>query len=201
MAMSNRATFSALLFFGLLVTGCTSTTQGSLGPASTTSPNGSAANSNSPASRPEALTTPQPGATPPQQPLARSSLNPNRCPGIVANPIGCPASVPPPPIAPQTGNARILLCAQPFVAGVPPGLRGAVVCGAGFHPEELVTISVRGRLGSTSWQVGARPDGTFRSVLPPAACRLMPAYATARGNRGSVSNPLPLTITACFPIP
>jgi len=55
-------------------------------------------------------------------------------------------------------------------------------------------------MGRTSWQVAARPDGTFRSTLPPAACRLVPGYLTARGNRGSVSNAVPLTIWACRPI-
>jgi hypothetical protein len=89
------------------------------------------------------------------------------------------------------------LCPQPIVAGAPPITPGAIVCGAGFLAEELVTITATGRTGSTSWQVAARPDGTFRSRLSPAACRLLPAYVIARGNRGSVSNSVPLTIAAC----
>jgi hypothetical protein len=109
--------------------------------------------------------------------------------------------LPPQPIAPQIGHARILLCVQPISAFVPPGVGGTMVCGVAFRPEELVTITVTGRMGSTSWQVAARPDGTFRSTLPPAACRLVPGYATARGNRGSISNAVPITVTACRPIP
>jgi hypothetical protein len=94
-------------------------------------------------------------------------------------------------------HARILLCAEPIVPGAPPITVGATVCGAGFHAKELVTITVSGRMGRTSWQVTARSDGTFRSALPSAACRLMPAYVIARGNGGSVSNAVPLTFVAC----
>jgi hypothetical protein len=146
----------------------------------------------------EISSTPQPDAAPTQgEALAPLSLVPNRCPPITANPVGCPGPLPPQPISPQTGHARILLCAEPIVPGAPPITLGATVCGAGFHPEELVTITTSGRMGRTSWQVTARSDGTFRSVLPPAACRLMPAYVIARGNHGSVSNAVLLTYAAC----
>jgi hypothetical protein len=85
---------------------------------------------------------------------------------------------------------------QPIVA-VPPIAVGALVCGVGFRPEKLVTVTVSGHTGTTSWQLTAGRDGSFRSALPPAACRLMPAYLSARGNRGSVSNALPLTLASC----
>jgi hypothetical protein len=150
------------------------------------------------------VTTPQPEAAPAlRQPLVPASLAPNRCPPITANPVsanpvGCLGPLPAQPITPQTAHARILLCSQPIA---PPIRVGAVVCGAGFRPEELVTITVSGRTGTTSWQATARPDGTFRSVLPQAACRLMPASITAKGNRGSLSNAVVLTIAACSRVP
>ncbi|MDQ6711854.1 MAG: hypothetical protein M3Z28_01505 [Candidatus Dormibacteraeota bacterium] len=86
---------------------------------------------------------------------------------------------------------------QPIVATLPPIATGATVCGAGFRPEEQVTVTVSGRMGSTSWQVAVRSDGTLRTSVPLAACRLIPAYLTARGNRGSVSNAVPLSMLAC----
>jgi hypothetical protein len=76
-----------------------------------------------------------------------------------------------------------------------------MVCGVGFRSEEAVTVTVSGRAGTTSWQVTTGRDGSFRSMLPPAACRLMPASLSARGNRGSVSNALPLTLVSCRRIP
>jgi hypothetical protein len=118
---------------------------------------------------------------------------------VSANPVGCLGPLPPQPVVPQAGHARILLCSQPIAA--PPMRVGAVVCGAGFRPEELVTITASGRTGTTSWQAVARQDGTFRSVLPQAACRLMPASITAKGNRGSLSNAVVLTIAACSRVP
>ena len=207
MTMPRHATFSAILLVGLLMAACTSSSQASLASRATSSPSGSAVATTA-APGHEALTTPQPDATPTQrQPLLAPSLAPNRCPPITANPIstnpiGCPGPLPPQPIVPQAGHARILVCMQPIVAAAPPIAAppiavGAMVCGAGFRPEELVTITVTGRAGSTSWRVAAGRDGSFRSTVPPAACRLMPAYITARGNRGSVSNAVPLTFAAC----
>lgn len=205
MTMTKHATLSAVLLIGLLTAACTSTSGTSFGSA-TSSLSGSSIGSTS-APGPEALTTPQADAGPTRNlPLVPPSLVPNRCPPITANPItanpiGCPGPLPPQPIVPQTGHARILLCQQPIVAVAPPITVGVMVCGAGFRPEEQVTITVTGRMGRTSWQVAARPDGTFQSTLPPAACRLLPAYLSARGNRGSVSNAVPLTFAACRRIP
>jgi hypothetical protein len=197
MTMSKRATLSAALLIGLLTVACTSTAGTSLR-SGTSSPSGSVGGATP---GPETLTTPQPDAAPTQNPLlVPPSLAPNRCPPITANPIGCPGPLPPQPIVPQTGQARILWCPQLVVAAIPPITVGAMVCGVSFHPGELVTITLIGRMGRTSWQVAARPDGTFRSALPPAACRLVPGYLTARGNRGSVSNAVPLTIGTCRPI-
>lgn len=201
--MSKRATLSAIVLIGLLTAACTSSSQAGLGSRTNSSPNGSAVAATA---APGSLATPEPVAAPALgQPLAPPALAPNRCPPITANPIsanpvGCPGPVPPPPIVPQTGHARVLLCTQPIMA-VPPIAVGALVCGVGFRPEELVTVTVSGRTGTTSWQVTAGRDGSFRSGLPPAACRLMPAYLSARGNRGSVSNALPLTLASCRRIP
>ncbi|HKV31189.1 MAG TPA: hypothetical protein VJT14_09255 [Candidatus Dormibacteraeota bacterium] len=201
--MSKRATLGAIVLIGILTAACTSS-QAGLRSRPTSNPNGSAVAATA---APGSLATPQREAAPTQgQPLAQPPVKPNLCPPITANPItanpiGCPGPLPPQPIVPPAGHARILLCPQPIVAGLPPIPIGAMVCGAGFRPEEVVTITVKGRIASTSWQVAARPDGTFRSGLPPTACRLMPAYMTARGNRGSVSNVVPLFLVACRRIP
>jgi hypothetical protein len=200
MTMTKYATFSAIVLIGLLTAACSSSSQTSLDSRATSSPTGSAVATTA-APSPEALATSQPEVAPSQsRAVAPPSLAPNRCPAINANPVGCPGPLPPQPITPQSGHARILLCSQPIVAAVPPTTAGAILCGAGFHPEESVTITVTGRTGSTSWQVVARSDGTFRSVLPAAACRLMPANVIARGNQGSVSNAASLSYSACHQV-
>jgi hypothetical protein len=200
MTMTKRATLSAIVLIGLLTAACTSSPQAGLGSRATSGPNGSAVAATT---APETLGTPRSDAAPTQhQPLVPPTLKPNPCPPITANPvtanpIGCP--LPPQPIVPATGHARVLLCTQPLA--VPPIALGALVCGVGFRPEEVVTVTVSGRTGTTSWQVTTGRDGSFRSGLPPAACRLMPAYLSARGNRGSVSNALPLTLALCRRLP
>ena len=204
MTMTKQATLSAMVLIGLLTAACTSSSQAGLGSRGTAGASGAAVATTA-ASGSASLITPQPEAAPTQgQLLAPPSLAPNRCPPITANPIsanpiGCPGPLPPQPIVPQTGHARVLLCAQPLA--VPPIAVGALVCGVGFRAEEVVTVTVSGRTGTTSWQVTTGRDGSFRSGLPPAACRLMPAYLSARGNRGSVSNALPLTLASCRRIP
>lgn len=203
MTMTRQATLSAIVLIGLLTAACTSSSQAQLGSRVAASASGGtvAASAAGDASR----VTSQPGTAPTQgQPLAPPSLAPNRCPPITANPIsanpiGCPGPLPPQPIVPPTGHARVLLCMQPIV--VPPIAVGTLVCGVGFRPEEVVTVTVTGRTGTTSWQVMTGRDGSFRSGLPPAACRLMPANLSARGNRGSVSNALPLSLASCRRIP
>ena len=204
MTMSKHITLSAMLLVALFTAACTSSTQGSLGSRAASSPGSPVATTAAPG--PESLVTQPDGAPAQGQPLVPPSLAPNRCPPITANPIstnpvGCPGPLPPQPISPQTGHARILLCMQPIAAAAPPTMVGTVVCGAGFHGEERVTITISGRAGSTSWQVTTARDGSFRSMLPQAACRLMPAYITARGNRGSASNAVPLTIAVCRRLP
>ena len=204
MTMSKHITLSAMLLVALFTAACTSSTQGSLGSRAASSPGSPVATTAAPG--PESLVIQPDGAQAHGQPLVPPSLAPNRCPPITANPIstnpvGCPGPLPPQPISPQTGHARILLCVQPIAAAAPPTMVGTVVCGAGFHAEERVTITISGRAGSTSWQVTTARDGSFRSMVPQAACRLMPAYITARGNRGSVSNAVPLTIAVCRRLP
>jgi hypothetical protein len=204
MTMSKHITLSAMLLVALFTASCTSSTQGSLGSRAASSPGAPVATAAAPG--PESLVTQPDGAPAQGQPLLPPSLAPNRCPPITANPIstnpvGCPGSLPPQPISPQTGHARILFCMQPIAAAAPPITVASVLCGAGFRPEELVTITVSGRAGSTSWKVTTARDGSFRSTVPATACQLMPAYITARGNRGSVSNAVPLTMAACGRIP
>jgi hypothetical protein len=135
----------------------------------------------------------QPTAARPAAPSVPRAVVPG-CPGIVANPVGCPVPLPPRPVPPLQNLARINLCPS-LLAALPVG--SAAICGSGFHPVELVTITVTGRLGTTSWQVVAQSDGTFRTVVPLTVCRLMPLYAVARGNRGSISNTLPLNLLVC----
>jgi hypothetical protein len=204
MTMTKQATLSAIVLIGLLTAACTSSSQAGLGSQATATASGAhVATTAAPWSA--SPTTPLPQAAPTQgQPLVAPSLALNRCPPITANPIsanpiGCPGPLPPQPIVPQTGHARVRLCTQPVA--IPPIAVGTLVCGVGFHPEEAVTVTVSGRTGTTSWQLTTGRDGSFRSMLPPAACRLMPAYLSARGNRGSVSNALPLALASCRRIP
>ena len=199
MTVIKHATLSAILLAGLLTAACTSSSPTSLRAVATAKPSESAA---ALTTQRAIVTTPQPNVAPSQQPLVPPALAPNRCPPITANPIkanpvGCPGPLLPQPIVPQAGQAHIFQCMQPMAAAAPPIAVGAIVCGASFHPEEMVTITVSGRTGTTSWQVAAGRDGSFRSALPAAVCRLMPAYLSARGNRGSVSNALPLTVAWC----
>lgn len=204
MTMTKQATLSAIVLIGLLTAACTSSSQARLGSSAAASASGAAVATTA-ASGSASLSTPRPEAAPNHgQPMAPPSLAPNRCPPITANPIsanpiGCPGPLPPQPIVPPTGHARVLLCMQPIA--IPPIGVGTLVCGVGFRPEEVVTVTVSGRTGTTSWQVTTGRDGSFRSMLPPAACRLMPASLTARGNRGSVSNALVLTLALCRRIP
>src|SRR6202521_6336612 len=168
MTMTKQATLSAMVLIGLLTAACTSSSQAGLGSRVTASASGAAVATTA-ASGSASLITPQPQAAPTQgQLLAPPSLAPNRCPPITANPIsanpiGCPGPLPPQPIVPQTGHARILLCMQPIAAAAPPTTVASVLCGAGFRPEELVTITVSGRARSTSWKVTTARDGSFRS--------------------------------------
>lgn len=74
-----------------------------------------------------------------------------------------------------------------------------MVCGTGFVPGELVTITVTGRLGSVFTQASALADGSVRGTLPPTACRVLPLYAIARGNKGSLSNAVPIGQIGCQP--
>jgi hypothetical protein len=202
MTMTKWATLSAIVLIGILTAACTSSSQAGLGSRATSDPNGSAVAATAATS---SLATPRPEAAPTQlQLLVPPALKSNPCPPITANPltanpIGCPGPLPPQPIVPATGHARVLLCTQPIA--FPPIAVGTLVCGVGFRPEEVVTVTVSGRTGTTSWQLATGRDGSFRSMLPPAACRLMPASLVARGNRGSVSNALPLTLASCRRIP
>ncbi len=196
--MRNRATIAGVLFGGALLAACT--TEGPpgsrlLAPSVPAASPGVAASS-TPALMVEAIPS---GSLPvPQHPQSNPPTPPNRCPPVVANPVGCPAPLLPQPIVPQAGHARIAFCGQVIgdVVGSSPA-----VCGAVFRSGEAVTVSVTGRMGTTSWFTTAGADGTFRTAVPTSACRLLPGYVTARGIRGSVSNTLPLTVVACRRFP
>ena len=128
-------------------------------------------------------------------------------PGVVATPASeIPARIPlpppamppspPRPVVPPLGHPAIVICG-PLV--LVPTIRGGVlsVCGSGFHPAELVTLTLIGRLGRISWSAVAGADGTFRSPVPPASCRLVALSVVARGSRGSVASTTAPALTFC----
>ncbi len=197
--MKSRSTIGAILLGGALLAACTSED-----PASARLPGGSA-----PAAAGAVTTSGSPaagiGAAPrasvprPLNPVSTPAVAANHCPPVVANPVGCPGPVAPQPIVPQASHARIAFCG--FVTGGALKVESPAVCGAAFRPGELVTVSLTGRMGSTSWLTSAAADGTFRTAVPTSACRLLPGYLAARGNRGSVSNTLPLIVLVCRRVP
>lgn len=130
----------------------------------------------------------------PQTPPVRAP----ECPPVTANPVGCPPLPKPQPIVPQPGHPSLAICRPLPLEQLrfPPGSQ-MVVCGSGFRPGEAVTITVVGRRGTVSASAEAGPDGSFRSALPPTTCQVMPLYAVARGNKGSVSNALPMPLLVC----
>ncbi len=197
--MKSRITIGAILLGGALLVACTSE-----GPASSRLPGPSAAAaagavtpSGTPAAR---VGTAPSGSVPlPLNPVSTPAGAANRCPPVVANPVGCPAPLLPQPIVPQASHARIAFCG--FITGGALKVASPAVCGAAFRSGELVTVSLTGRMGSTSWLTTAAADGTFRTAVPTSACRLLPGYLAARGNRGSVSNTLPLIVLVCRRVP
>jgi hypothetical protein len=114
----------------------------------------------------------------------------------------CPVVSPQPSPTPRLGQPVIIFCpTPPAPVQVAPGaiqLQG-FVCGRGFHPAELVTLTASGPRGRLVWQLRADRDGTFMSPLPPLLCRLVPLALIASGNEGSRSNTLTLGADACLP--
>lgn len=182
--MVTRVTLSAILVVGLLGTGCTANF---------------GSNRNAAIERPG---TPGIVSTSPT-PVAQST---GALPGAAATPASdIPARIPQPsptmppfpprPVVPPPGHPAIAICG-PLVPA--PTIRGvASVCGSGFHPAELVTLTLIGRLGRVSWAAVAGADGSFRSAVPPASCRLLALSVVARGNRGSVASTPATALTFC----
>lgn len=183
--MVRRVTLSAILVFGLLGTGC----MANFG-----------SNRNAAMERPS---TPGIVSTSPT-PAAQST---GALPGVAATPASdIPARIPQPPptmppfpprpVVPPLGHPAIAICG-PLLSV--PTIRAAVpsVCGSGFHPAELVTLTLIGRLGRVSWSAVAGADGSFRSAVPPASCRLVALSVVARGNRGSVASTTATVLTFC----
>jgi hypothetical protein len=189
-----HATLSAIFVAALLLTACASSPQAKLAPGATSPASGSSVGATATPTV-EAASTPTVAApSAAGSPSAVSPVRPTQCPRT-ANLLGCPVPYPLPVVIPPASHARIIICAQSAVLDLMG--RAAALCGSGFRAGELVAITVVGRLGSTSWQSTARPDGTFTSVVPVSACRLMPIYATARGNRGSVADSVRIAATSC----
>jgi hypothetical protein len=126
------------------------------------------------------------------------------CPPVLAGPLPllrCPPALPKPPL-PPTSLARISFC-----VGLPPIKSGPAaipvmqpaVCGSGFGPFEVVTLTLTSLRGKISWSTIAGRTGTFDSPLPTSSCLLAPAQLVAHGNTGHASNALSLSPTLCRP--
>jgi hypothetical protein len=184
--MVTRVTLSAILVFGLLVTGCTANlgSNPSAAMQRPSTPSGIVSTGPTPAAQSTGA-FPGVAATPASEIPARIPLPPPAMPPS-----------PPRPVVPPLGHPAIVICG-PLV--LVPTIRGGVlsVCGSGFHPAELVTLTLIGRLGRISWSAVAGADGTFRSPVPPASCRLVALSVVARGSRGSVASTTAPALTFC----
>jgi hypothetical protein len=114
--------------------------------------------------------------------------------------IPCPVVSPVP--TPRPGLSTIVFCPNPPVPV--QGTSGAIqlrgsVCGRGFHPAELVTLTASGSRERLAWQIRADQAGAFIAPLPPLLCRFVPLTLMATGNEGSRSNTLSLGADACPP--
>jgi hypothetical protein len=184
--MVTRVTLSAILILGLLGAGCT----GNFG----SNPNAAI----QPASTPPRATSI--GPTPAGQSTgalpALASAPAPQVPARIPNPPPAMPPSPPRPVVPQPGHPAISICGPlvplPTIRAVLPS-----VCGSGFHPAELVTLTLIGRLGRLTWLAVAGADGSFRSAVPPASCRLLALSVVARGNRGSVASTTATALTFC----
>jgi hypothetical protein len=115
--------------------------------------------------------------------------------------VGCPTPIPPTQ-PPPAAHAIIGFC--PSIGGGPaPGfvpISGAI-CGGHFRPGEVITLTATGSHGSVSWTVPSNATGTFRTLLPPALCRMTPLTLVATGSSGDRSNSLAVSTAACPPRP
>src|SRR4029077_9283081 len=151
--MVRRVSLGAILVFGLLGTGCT----GNFG-----------SNRNAAMERPSTpgiVSSPTPeaqstGALPRVAPSPVSDI-----PARIPQPPPTMPPFPPRPVVPPLGHPAIAICG-PLLSV--PTIRAPVpsVCGSGFHPAELVTLTLIGRLGRVSWAAVAGADGSFRSAVP-----------------------------------
>ena len=126
------------------------------------------------------------------------------CPPVLAAPLPllrCPPPAPKPPVPPTT-SALISFCAGlPAIKSGPapiPVMQPAI-CGSGFGPYEVVTITLTSVHGTRSWSTIAGLRGTFDSPLPASSCLLAPAQVVAHGNKGHTSNAISLSPTLCRP--
>jgi hypothetical protein len=111
--------------------------------------------------------------------------------------IPCPP-VPPPP---APGQPAIWLCPSPLILQPAPGTgpsRGTLLCGRGFHPNELVTVTATSARGVVSWSATANPTGSLVTSLWAPLCRLAPVTLTAVGAQGDRSNSLVVPGPACL---
>lgn len=184
--MVTRVTLSAILILGLLGTGCT----GNFG-------SNPKAAMQRPSTPPEIVST---GPTPAGESTGAlpgvATTPPPQSPARIPIPQQAMPPSPPRPVVPFPGRPAIAICGPlapvPAIGTVLPS-----VCGSGFHPAELVTLTLIGRLGRISWSAVAGVDGNFRSAVPPASCRLLALSVVARGSRGSVASMTATARTFC----
>jgi hypothetical protein len=137
------------------------------------------------------------GEAPSRVPPCPPCLPTTTAPAPACQPTSPPAT---PTTLPTAGQPTIFFCAQGAAQNGPTPVPGqGVVCGAGFLPDDHVTLSASGPHGRFSWQVQADGSGRFRATLSPALCRAIPLTLSASDTAGHHSNALPLTTTSCLP--
>jgi hypothetical protein len=184
--MVTRVTLSAILVLGLLGAGCI----GDIGSKPS-------AAIQRPATPPGIVST---GPTPTRQPTgalgALTATPASQIPARIPQPPQAMPPSPPRPVVPLPGHPAIAVCgpipAVPTIRSVVPA-----VCGGGFHPAEVVTLTLIGRLGRLTWLAVAGPDGSFRSAIPSGYCRLLALSIVARGSRGSLASAPATALTFC----
>lgn len=145
---------------------------------------------------------------PPQTEGPSSSVSCSSCPpgtAVACTPCAesarpCPVLQPTASPIPRAGVPVIFFCPPvPVPMQEAPGtvvLRGEI-CGSGFHPAELITLTATGPHASISWQVHANSAGNIIAPISPLICHLVPVTISAVGNQNSHSNMLLLASDAC----
>ena len=184
--MVTRVTLSAILLVGLLATACT----GDFGSKTT-------AAIQRPSTSPGIVSTrPTPAAQLAGPPGVLTATPAAQIPARIPQPPQAMPPSPPRPVIPLPGHPAIAVCgpipAVPTIRSVLPA-----VCGGGFHPAEVVTLTLIGRLGRLTWLAVVGPDGSFRSAIPSGYCRLLALSVTARGSRGSIASAPATALAYC----